>query len=280
MPSIFHHIHNCKHILDHIRFRKTELNTELTLIGSVIVDLENVGVIKKVHGRCHDFLVYLLKHDRKYAPLAVGMLIHELFDNTVEPKYVHKKEKAAGKLLKEHDPFSASLPLAEHIFIEHCLDCALVDEKPELFDLIKYVKQKIKKKHMRRIAFHLANFFDGNSKTIYTSLEQFKGFDLSKFKTIQGRSSVWQHFMFLYSQRELLHHKQNGFFRRIYGNIKLIVKYIQFWWGMKHDQIQLMMKKAKHEFRDHIQIVERAHGHITRKLRRHPTLKVLRRGFN
>ncbi len=226
MPSIFLHIDGCRKIVEKKKFFRNKPDaTMLALIGSIIPDLELFGILKNVHGRCKEFYDYLEKRDKRYLPLAFGMIVHEHHDNIIETHFVGDNEKEARKLIKEYDEKISRIKVAPEILIEHSLDCSLVEAKPELIAFTNKFRNRISRKQIKIISEHLAGFFGGDKKSVAWALRTFKKFDLYRYLATDHQHKLWQRYMFLISQnKELGRNQVKG--RLINIGLKLAVNYL------------------------------------------------------
>jgi len=250
MPSIFLHVDGCRKIIDKKEFFNRNPNAKtLALVGSVIPDLELFGIIGKVHGRSKEFYDYLEKKDKEYLPLAFGMIVHEHHDNIIETHFVEDNEKEARKLLAQYDPEISKIGAAPELLIEYSLDCSLIEEKPELIDFTTSIAKKIKRKQIKKISSHLADFFGGDRKAIYRALRIFKKFKFSIYASSKKQHSLLQRYLFLVSQNKELNKK--GFKGKIVSvKFKLAMNYLygKKLFTEKKGDIRKIFLKAKKKF--------------------------------
>lgn len=260
MPSIFLHIDGCRKIIEKKKFfkRKPDAQT-LALIGSLIPDLELLGVLKKVHGRCKEFYDYLEMRDKAYLPLAFGMIVHEHHDNLIETHFVGEHEESARELLEQYDHNISKIGVAPEILIEHSLDCSLLEEKPELIDFTKKIVKRVKRSHFKNIAKHLADFFDGDEKQIAFTLRMFRRFYLHKLAADRDMTALWQKYMFFISQNNAVTY--SGVRGKLFKmKVKLAINYMygKKMLNNKKKHAEKILLKAKKKF-NHSSLLKHAH---------------------
>ncbi len=245
MPAFALHVDSCKKLFDHFKLRRESLNFALVTLGSVIVDLEEFGILKNVHGKSEAFLKHLLATDPKYAPLALGMIMHEELDAVIDKHHVNKNIPAAKELL-EHYKFSTNkVSLAAHYLVDHTVNCLFIETKPETIALADTVKKRLTTKHAHKIAFHLAEYFDGDEKQLLNALHTFKEFDLQQYLSPDSSAALYAKFLFL--QEELADKKPV----KLLDKIKLGLHYSKFIFGHRKEQTKELYERAKEKFTDH-----------------------------
>ncbi|PIN74589.1 hypothetical protein COV18_06880 [Candidatus Woesearchaeota archaeon CG10_big_fil_rev_8_21_14_0_10_37_12] len=244
MPAFALHIDSCKELFEQFKLRKQSTSFALFVVGSVLTDLEEFGILKNVHGRAEKFLQYLLKTDPKYAPLAVGMIMHEELDAVVDKHHVHPNIPTAKKLLEKHNMHSGKVDLAAHYLIDHCVTCNFVEQHPDVIRLAETAKKKLKHRHIHKIAYHLTNFFGGEKNKVIDVLHTFRDFDLHQYLSEEKSANVYGKFLFL--QQEL---KEQPI--KISQKIKLGLQYGKFLFKHKKQDVKQLCKTARVRFDNH-----------------------------
>lgn len=239
MPGFALHVDSVKQLFDSFKIKKESLAFSLSVLGSVLVDLEELGVVKNIHGRSEKFLQYLLKEHPKYAPLAIGMMLHEELDNTIDTEYVNPNIPRAQTMVNKH--LYTTEPLAAHLLIDHSVNYNFLDKNPNIIALSEKSKKDIKHEHIHNIAFHITTFFGGKKDKIIEALHQYKGFDLNQYLNKDSAASIYGKFLFL--QKEYQPEK-TGFFIQI----KRIYNYIKFIMPHKQKEINTLCKTALEKF--------------------------------
>lgn len=233
MPAIAFHLYTCKKLFERLKLSKKSFEFHLMLIGSVIVDLDEVGVLQAVHGRSREFYHYLLKHEPKYAPLGIGMILHEELDKLVDIEYVHPNEPHAITLLNHYSKSFSQISLAGHYLLDLSLDGALLEQEPSMREFVDAVQKKLRPRHAKKIAKHLSHFFGANYDTVHHALLTFKDFNVSRFMTKEGLGDLWTYYMILKSRQQAYGHTEHtiGFFKKMKSSFSLgltLTKYF-FW---------------------------------------------------
>jgi len=262
------HVEGCREALKRLKLFSRRKNAfELALIGSLIPDLEMLGVVKRIHGNSYKFFQYMLKNDKKYLPIAIGMMTHELFDQVYEGQYVHAKEPIAQKLINKYDNNSSKIKYSAHILVEHSTDAHYVQENPELMELLLSIQKNVKKRHVKKIAFHLATFFKADYKEVYKSLLSFKDFSLESYRSVDGLSDMWMNFMFLQENNDLVsNHFKAGMLQNIKSNFKLGLIYTSFRLKRNKENIKQMYHNVKNHIKDHKHYCNKANNHVEANL--------------
>ncbi len=245
MPAFALHVDSCKKLFEHFKLRKKSLNFALVAVGSVIVDLEEFGILKGVHGRAEAFLHYLLKTDPKYAPLAIGMIMHEELDRVIDTQFVNPHMPEARELLEQYQMSSEKVHLAAHYLIDHTVNCALIEKDPDVLHMTENIKKRLKHRHAHKIAYHLATFFKSEKNKVLEALHTFREFDLSQYLSPESASALYAKFVFL--QEELKTKRQT----RLFEKIKLGLSYGKFLIGHKTHQAREVCRMAKGKFNNH-----------------------------
>jgi len=199
-------------------------------------------VVRGLHWKGEAFLQYLLKNDPKYAPLAIGMVMHEEMDRTIDRHYVEPNSKHAEEILTHHN--SQSFVGEGHYFLDHVMTCAFAEQEPSIVAVANRAKRRIKDRHMVKIAYHLATFFGGDQEDIITALHHFKSFDLTTYLS-QERTAR------MYGQFNLLRDGFNPAKRSLVDKAKLGLRYVQFLLSNKQTLIHNATQDAKGRFTDH-----------------------------
>lgn len=242
MPAPLLHIDSCKRLFEQFKLRKATLHFALVAVGSVLTDLEEMGVVKGLHWKAESFLAYLLKTDPKYAPLAIGMIMHEEMDRTLDTHYVEPNIPRAEKILKK---FNSQMFANEgHYFLDHAMTCAFVSDNPGVVRIAERAKKRLKDKHLHKIAYHLSTFFGGDEQGILSALHHFKHFDMATYLSDEKTADMYGKFSLL----------RDGFSpdkRSTLDKIKLALRYLQFILSNKKYLILEATQHAKKEFRNH-----------------------------
>jgi hypothetical protein len=241
----------------------------MALLGSIVPDLEWVGLLKNVHGRCMAFFKHTIAHDRKMVPLAIGMLSHELLDGVVEPHYVEKNEPVAAKILEKYG-FDAHMgKYTAHSLVEHAVDSHILERKPWLFDFLHRARCGIPARYLRRAARSLARFFDGDERMLARAFESYMKFDLSVFRDHEAASQLWLQHVFLWGQRERLERAAKGHaIARITAKLGVAWSYLKFKLFSKTDRMMEAFAHARKQFSDHHPICKRGNAVLAQSLLR------------
>lgn len=241
MPAFALHVDSIEYLFSKLKLRKHTLDFALVQVGSLIVDLEELGILKNVHGKSEKFLQYLLKEDPKYAPLAVGMVMHEELDHHIDTNFTNVNIPKAAEILEQYELASYKVELGAHYLVDHCATCSFVEQKPKVIQTAEKVKKRLTKRHSKKIAFHLSKFFGGNVKTIYESLETLRSFDLKKYISEKAQTDLYATFLIM--QEQITQPKLN-----IFTKIKLAFKYYSFMLIHGQKKLHRMLKRSKKEF--------------------------------
>jgi hypothetical protein len=239
MPGFALHVDSVRKLFDSFKIKKESLAFSLAVLGSVLVDLEELGIVKNIHGRSEKFLEYLLKEHPKYAPLAIGMMLHEELDNTIDTEYVNPNIPRAQIMVNKH--LYTTEPLAAHLLIDHSVNVHFINNDPSVITLSEKSKKDIKHEHTHNIAFHITTFFGGEKDKIIEALHQYKGFDLNKYLNRNSAAKIYGQFLFL--QKEYQPEKTG-----LMIQIKRIFNYIKFIMPHKQKEINELCKTALEKF--------------------------------
>ncbi len=245
MPAFALHVDSCKKLFEKLKIRRESFNFALVAIGSVITDLEEFGVIKRVHGRAEQFLQYLLKTDPKYAPLAIGMIMHEELDRVIDTNFVNPHMPAARELLEQYEMTSEKVHLAAHYLIDHAVNCNLIETQPELLTITESIKKKLSHRRAHKIAYHLTQFFGGDKEQILKAMHTFRDFDLSQYLSPDDAAALYAKFFFL--QKELKEKQPVSLIEKV----KLGLSYGKFLLSHHKNTAKTVCTHAKQKFTDH-----------------------------
>jgi hypothetical protein len=245
MPAFALHVDSCKKLFEQFKLRRQSTQFALVAIGSVIPDLQEFGILKSVHGRAEQFLQYLLKTEPKYAPLAIGMIMHEELDRVIDTQFVNPHLPAARELLEQYQMTSEKVSLAAHYLIDHAVNCQLLEDQPEIITITNNLKKKLSHRHTHKISFHLTEFFGGDKEQIMNALHTFRDFDLSQYLLPDDAAALYAKFFFL--QKELKEEQPVS----LISKIKLGLSYGKFMLGHHKDNAKEVCTKAKEKFTDH-----------------------------
>lgn len=235
----------------------------LALIGSIITDFDEIGVLPPVHGRSRDFLQYLQRVNPRYVPLAVGMVMHEQLDKLMDEDFVNPNEPRAKELLNEYDSHFASVRTS-HLVLDHSLDAWVLRHEPSLVPLMQR-SRRLRKGAFRKMAFHLSVFFNGDYRTILRAMEAFRRMDLSPFKSLDGLSETFVKYLFLQSQQSrLVRSRKVSMLERLRMNVVLGLAYGKFLLHERKDRYKALLEKARTRFGSH----ECVYSKVERKLRK------------
>ncbi len=263
------HIEDCRKAVEKLKlFKKNDIRFELALVGSILPDLEIIGIVNGIHGNSYNFYEYLRKKDKKYAPIGIGMMAHELFDHVYDEDYVHPKEPIAEKLIERFDRNSLKVKRSAEALIDHSTDAYYLQRNPQLMKCILNVKQKLKDRHKKKIAYHIATYFNGDYKKILKALKTFEKFDIQKYQTTEGLSEMWMNFMFLRANKDLISTKSKLDLFNGSSTLKLGWKYLIFRLKTKKSDIKKMFEHIKEHLAEHKQVCQKAHKHVQEQLRK------------
>ncbi len=244
MPAFALHVDSCKKLFEKFKLRRQSSQFTLVAIGSVLPDLQEFGILKSVHGRAEQFLQYLLKTDPKYAPLAIGMIMHEELDRVIDTQFVNPHMPAARELLEQYQMTSEKVALAAHYLIDHAVNCHTLENEP---DILKITENMMKVSHKRahKIAYHLTAFFGGDNEQILKAMHTFREFDLSQYLLPDDAAALYAKFFFL--QQELKEKSTIGLINRV----KLGLSYGKFMLSHHKHKAKQICSIAKQKFTNH-----------------------------
>ncbi len=245
MPAFALHVDSCKKLFEKFKLRRQSTQFALVAIGSVLPDLQEFGILKSVHGRAEQFLQYLLKTDPKYAPLAIGMIMHEELDRVIDTQFVNPHMPAARELLEQYQMTSEKVSLAAHYLIDHAVNCQLLEDEPEILTITNNLKKKLSHRHTHKIAYHLTAFFGGDKEQIMNALHTFRDFDLSQYVLPDDAAALYAKFFFL--QKELKEEQPVS----LISKVKLGLSYSKFMLGHHKNTAKEVCTKAKEKFTNH-----------------------------
>ena len=259
MPGFALHVDSCTKVFDHLKLRKQSFKFALVTIGSVISDLEEVHVLKNVHWRAEEFLKYLLKHDPKYAPLAVGMILHEELDKMIDKHFVNQRICEAHDLLHTYNLDAERVDDAAHYLIDHTVNCNALEREPGIILLAEKSKKRLSAKHIAKIAHHLTSFFGGDEKEVIHAMFTFRDFNMAQYLSADEAAAVYGKFMFL---KQELKQKPVG----LLGKLKLGLKYTSFLLDNRKHIIKEMSRDAKKRFSNHDRAYAKACKALVKKI--------------
>jgi len=245
MPAFALHVDSCKKLFEHFKLRRKSFNFALVSAGSVLPDLQEFGILKSVHGRAEQFLQYLLKTDPKYAPLAIGMIMHEELDRVIDTQFVNPHMPAARELLEQYEFSSEKVSLAAHYLIDHTVNCSLLEKEPHLLKITEGMKKKLSHKYAHKIAYHLTKFFGGDKEQILKALHTFRDFDLSQYLSPDDAAALYAKFFFL--QKELKEKQPVS----LISKVKLGLSYGKFLLSHHKNTAKEVCAQAKQKFTNH-----------------------------
>lgn len=244
MPAFALHVDSCKELFETFKLRKQSSQFALVAIGSVLPDLQEFGILKNVHGNSEKFLQYLLKTDPKYAPLAIGMILHEELDRVIDTQFVNPHMAEARELLEQYKISSEKVSLAAHYLIDHTVNCEAIEKKPEILKLTESIKKKLSHKRAHKIAYHLTSFFGGDQDQVLKAMHIFRDFDLHQYLSPDDAAALYGKFFFL--QQEL---KEQPV--KLSDKIKLGLKYGKFMLSHHKHKMKNVCGHAKQKFSNH-----------------------------
>ncbi len=245
MPAFALHIDSCKKLFENFKLHKQNFQFALVAIGSVLPDLQEFSILKSVHGRAEAFLQYLLKTEPKYAPLAIGMIMHEELDRVIDTQFVNPHMPAARELLEQYQMTSEKVSLAAHYLIDHTVNCQLLEDEPGILKITNSIKKKLSHRHAHKIAYHLTNFFGGDNEQILGALHTFRDFDLSQYLSPDDAATLYAKFFFL--QQELKEKQPVS----IVDKVRLGLSYGKFMLGHHKNTAKEVCLKARDKFTNH-----------------------------
>lgn len=260
IPAFALHVDSCKHLFDALKLRKQSTQFALVAVGSVIVDLEEFGILKGMHGRAEKFLHYLLQTDPKYAPLAIGMILHEELDRVIDTNFVNPHMASARELLEQYEISTEKVSLAAHYLIDHAVNCQILEHQPELLKVTNQIKKKLSHHHTHKIAFHLTNYFGGDKHQVMKALHTFREFDLSQYLSPNDAAALYGKFLFL--QQELKEKQPVSLIEKI----RLGLKYGKFVVSHHKQKVKDLCAQAKIQFTGHKKPYAQAKKAMRKKL--------------
>ncbi len=259
MPAFALHVDSCKKVFERFKLRRQSFDFALVTIGSVIPDLEEHNILRGVHGRAEKFLKYLLKTEPKYAPLAMGMIMHEELDRVIDTNFVNPNLPEANKILKQHRISTPQVALAAHYLIDHTVNCHVLEKEPEILKVAENVKRKLSHKHVHKIAYHLTAFFGGDKEEVLKAMHAFRDFDLSQYLLPDDAALLYGKFLFL--QQELKQHKPVN----LTDKVMLGLKYGTFMLRHQKNKMKALCTQAKQRFTGHSKAYLQARKAMIRK---------------
>lgn len=261
------HIDDCRRAIENLKlFKRNDVRFELALAGSILPDLEIVGIVKGIHGKGHDFYRYLAKEDKKYSALGIGMMAHELFDYVYDNEYVRKKESIAEQLIAKFDRNSLKVKRSAEALIDHSTDVYYLQDNPQLMKNMVHMKENLNEAHKERIAYHISKYFGGDCKKILKAINAFERFDLEKYNTLDGISEMWMNFMFLRANKDLISAKSK---LALFNKTSLLgagLKYMIFRLTTRKSRIKKMFKHIREHLAEHKQVCQKAHKYVQEQL--------------
>jgi hypothetical protein len=270
MPSLFVHVDGCLHVLQRLKlFHPSHRDFHMAILGSLVPDLEWVGLVKGMHGRCMEYFAHTVKHDRKMVPMAIGMLSHELLDGVIEPEYIEKNEPAAAGILAQYG-FDAKMGRwTAHSLVEQAVDSHIVERKPWLFDFLHRAKCGIPRRYLKHAARSLTRFFGGDAKLLYKAFLEYVKFDISVFRSHESMSQLWLQHVFLWGQRERIERMSKGHaIARLTAKLAIAWHYLKFRLFTKTGRMREAFAHARERFRDHHHVCRKGNRVIERALLR------------
>jgi hypothetical protein len=234
-----------------LKLRKS-LQFSLVAIGSMIPDLEEFGIMKKVHGRSEKFLQYLLEKDPKYVPLAIGMILHEELDKEIDKHHVSPHICNAEEILRQFDMDAEAAPY----LIDHAVNCTVLEQEPEIIAVADKAR-KISHRHIHKISKHLADFFTADKKDVMNALHIFRRFNLRQYLFHDKASEVYMKFFFMKGRLKTAN---------LWDKLKLAISYAIFTYKIRKNKVQEMCSVAKHKFKDHGKAYIKAQKALGKKL--------------
>lgn len=259
MPAFALHLDSCTRVFDHLRLRRHTFDFVLVAIGSVITDLEEFHVLEKVHWRAKSFLNYLLKRDPKYAPLAIGMILHEELDKHIDNEFVNPRLNEAGRLLKKYN--IRNIDDEAHYLIDHAVNCNALEREPKIIELAEKAMKRLSAKHVSKIAHHLASFFGGDKEEVIKTMFTFRDFDLRQYLSPDKAADIYGRFMFM--KQELKKRPVS-----LLEKFKLGLKYTSFLLDNRKQIIKEICLNAKKRFSNHERAYLKACKVIAKKIER------------
>lgn len=260
MPSFALHLDSCKHVFEKLRIGKENFGFALAAVGSILPDLDELGVVGRMHGRSKQFLKYLLKTDPKYAPLAIGMVLHEELDTTMDKEFINPNLPRAIALLRKHRVNSGKS--AGHTLIDHSIDCATIERAPSIIKLAESVKCRLKHHHFHKIAYHVSRFFNGEPKTVLATIESFRNFNLSQLFSQEETAELYSKYLFFSSQKIKIKKLT------LWGKIKLTANYFKFLIKHEHQNTKNLVLQAKTLFKNYQEVYTKVKKKITTRFKK------------
>jgi len=181
------------------------------------------------------------------------------------PLFIASAEKSIN-IVKYLLDNSANIDIA-NIKGETPFSFACDDNNIELMELLLSIQKNVKKRHVKKIAFHLATFFKADYKEVYKSLLSFKDFSLESYRSVDGLSDMWMNFMFLQENNDLVsNHFKAGMLQNIKSNFKLGLIYTSFRLKRNKENIKQMYYNVKNHIKDHKHYCNKANNHVEANL--------------
>jgi len=253
MPFLYH----AEEVFRRKRLFKSRRDFHFAMVGSLATDLEWVAGMNGAHEKALEFYHYLLnnKKAKKYAPFALGMYIHSITDDWIEPTYVDTKKnfKIASEIIKKYDPDKVEIHHAQHVLVEQAIDYNIsYGNKKLMKNLNNALRRVFKKKNLDPIAQHLQDFFGTDKEIIKSKLSLFNP-DSKKalakvedYTNIPGQVNLWMGNMFYRVNKKTI--------QSMY-KITLILRYLTYSFMQDKNKLGNMVLEAKERFNDFHHII-------------------------
>lgn len=275
MPFLYH----ANEVLKRRHLFKRRRDFHFAMVGSLATDLEWVAGMKGAHEKALEFYHYLLSRGeterkaRKYAPFALGMYIHSITDDWIEPTYVDTKKnfKTASEIIKRYDPYNIEIPHAQHTLVEQAIDYNISHGNKKLMrNLNNALRRVFKRNNLDNIAQYMEDFFGTDKELIKSKLSLFNPDSkrslarVEDYTNIPGQVNLWMGNMFYRLNHSAIH----GMYK-----ITLILRYLIYSFRQDKNKLGNMVLEAKDKFNDFHKIIKgfqkRLDKEIKSKLRRY-----------
>jgi len=274
MPFLYH----ANEVLKRRRLFKRRRDFQFAIVGSLATDLEWVAGMKGAHKRSLEFYHYLLtrgkseRKAKKYAPFALGMYIHKITDDWIEPTYVDTKKnfKIASNIIKKYDPHHIEIKDAQHALIEQAIDYNISNGNKKLMrNLNNALRRVFKKKNLDNITQYMEDFFGTDKEIIKSKLALFNPDSkrslakIEDYSNVLGQVNLWMGNMFYMINQKTI----KGMYK-----ITLIFRYLKYSFMQDKNKLGNMVLEAKDKFNDFHHIIKgfqkRLDKEVKNKLRR------------
>jgi len=231
------HTYITKRLIDE---HNLQVDEDQCILGSILPDLACLNAInyKKAHEDALGFIHYLMEKDPEMVSIAYGMLLHSeslgVDRYTHGPNgYIEKHEMAMFEIVSQykHKMHPGQVKSFLHALIEWSCDSFMTKREADMLN------RAFKNVDMKRLSFHLANYFEGDGKKLQKILKFLSEFDFNQLTHVKGVAKCWDRFEFY---QKMADSKGLNMMKHITGAFSLI----------RHNNTVEMLEKARDHFRE------------------------------